>query len=439
MVTPSPVVRPLIGLRYARTDLSGVLAPPYDVIGPEQRERLRERDPHNAVRLELSYTGAADEGGADRYAQAAQTLQAWRRDGVLRYDEGPSLYPHAHEFALRGERLTRVGVLCAVRLTPFEQGAVLPHEGTLRGAREDRRLLMRACRAQMSPVFVLHDDPTGEVAHVIAKMTRGQPVAHAATGDERHRLWRHPADEVAERYCELVGRGPLFIADGHHRYETALAVSRELAPAHPDAPAQAAFNYVLAVLCPAQQPGMVILPTHRLLKLQGREEWERLQALAQLHFIRRRFDHDPADPQGAARALARSLEPPPGGAQFGIYTRAEGYALLSVKSASLPADAGPGGYNQLATVLIHRLLIDAVVGEERIGERVTYITDEAEAVRRVNDGRFDCALFLRPTTVAQMQRAATTGQRMPGKSTYFYPKAPTGLVINDISPHLTIP
>jgi len=437
-VVPSALARPFAGLRYARTDLSDVLAPPYDVIGPDELRRLYERDPHNAARLELSYSGPADSGGEERYAQAARTLDAWRSQGVLAYDDGPCLYPYAHEFSLYGQRLTRAGVLCAVRLTPFEDGMVLPHEGTLRGPREDRRRLMLACQAQISPVLALHEDPRGGVAQAIAEMMTGPPQAHAEVGDERHRLWRRPGDEVVERFCALVGQGPLFIADGHHRYETALGVSRELQAAHPDAAPEAAFNHVLALLCPAQQPGVVILPTHRLLRLRSPQEWDHLERLLEEHFTRAPVACDATDPLAAAGSLVKSLEQPNRGERFGMYTRSGGCALLSIRPEHLPAEPGPGGHNELATVLIHRLLIDALVGPERLAERVDYASDEAEAVRRVTEGRADCALFLRPTTVAQMQRVALAGLRMPGKSTYFYPKAPTGLVIGDISPARTV-
>ncbi|UCH34694.1 MAG: DUF1015 domain-containing protein [Armatimonadota bacterium] len=425
-------------MRYQRRDLSDVLAPPYDIIAPDDEQRLLDRDPHNVVRLELGFTtaGAADDAG--RYSRAAAALQQWRQQGVLADDDAPGLYPCTHTFMLDGESRTRLGVICAVRLTPFEERIVLPHEGTLRAPREDRRRLMLACRAQISPVFALHDDADGRIVEVIAEMMAEQPASEAALGDERHRLWRRRQDRLTDRYCELIAQGPIFIADGHHRYETALAVSRELQRAHPAAPAEAAFNHVLVLLCPAEQPGMMILPTHRVLRLRTSEQRARLDELLARHFETLAVECD-AHPLAAARSLIASLEHADGRARFGIYTKSQGCRLLVAKPESLPNDPGPGGINELGTVLIHRLLIDPILGADGCGEYVDYAMDEAEAVRRVNEGQAECALLLRPTTVEQVKRVASAGLRMPGKSTYFYPKAVTGLVINDTSAERTIP
>jgi uncharacterized protein (DUF1015 family) len=315
---------------------------------------------------------------------------------------------------------------------------VLPHEGTLAAPREDRRRLMLACQAQVSPVFALHDDPDGEIAAVISEMMAQDPVAEAETSGEYHCLWRRRQDELTDRYCELLGQGPLFIADGHHRYETALTVSRELAQTHPQAPPEAAFNHVLALLCPAAQPGVVILPTHRLLRLPNVGQRAHLEALVERHFQRRNVECAGADARDAARALVQSLEHSDGGDLFGMYTARNGCSLLEVKPEYMPRNPGAGGIDELGTVLIHRLLMDPVLGPDGLSACVEYVTSEAEAVQRVDEGRADCALFLRPTTVEQVKRVAGAGLRMPGKSTYFYPKAPTGLVINDISPERII-
>jgi uncharacterized protein (DUF1015 family) len=437
-VTRSFTAQPFAGLRYCREDLSSVLAPPYDVISREDQQRLYERDPHNVVRLEFGRDDPHDADDGDRYSRAASMLHQWCAQDVLGYDDAPCLYPCVHEFSHRGERRTRLGVICAVRLTPFDAGVVLPHEGTLRAPREDRRRLMLACQAQISPVFGLHDDPGGRIADAIQEMLALHPVAHAEINAERHRLWRLRRSELTDRYCESLGQGPLFIADGHHRYETALTVSRELQQANPGSPPNAAFNYVLALLCPANQPGVVILPTHRLLRLNGRQERDRLEALIEQCFERQDVECPASDSFAAARTLVERLDQTGDGIRFGVYSRCDGCRLLMTKLGAVPQDPGPGGINHLGTVIIHRLLIDPVLGPDALGSRVRYVMDEADAVRQVDEGRADYALFLRPTTVEQVKRVAAAGLRMPGKSTYFYPKAPTGLVISDISPGRTI-
>lgn len=434
-VTSGPIARAFVGLRYRREDLSSVLAPPYDVISPEQQERLHRGDPHNVVRLELGY---GDPNTDERYARSAQTLDLWRQQGILGYDDRPCLYPCEHVFKFRGQMRTRVGMVCAVRLKPFEEGVVLPHEGTLKAPREDRRRLMLACKAQISPVFALHDDPAGRIAGLLSEMMADDPIAEAEIDSERHRLWRREQDELTDRYCRSLAQGPLYIADGHHRYETALAVRDELKRAHPNAPADAALNYVLTLLCPGDQPGVVILPTHRLLRFADAKQRAAFEAHLARHFERQPVPCAVGNALEAAHSLIQSLDQGDPTGRFGVYTRADGCALLSVKPEFMPADAGPGGINELGTVLIHRLLIDPAFGPEGLASAVSYVMDEAEAVRRVDEGSAECALFLRPTTVAQVERVAAAGLRMPGKSTYFFPKAPTGLVINDISPDRTI-
>lgn len=454
-MTNRPIARPFIGIRYRQPDLSRILAPPYDIITPAEQERLHQCDPGNVVRLELGYgdTDQADSGPLDaagghepvvpalprqdRYARSGATLRQWLDQGILAYDDEPCIYPYAQSFGARGERRTRVGVLCAVRLTPFEEGVVLPHEGTLAAPRADRRRLMLACQAQISPLLALHDDPRGEIARAIAEMMAKPPVATGQTNDEEHRLWRL-GGAAAEKYCQALGQGPLYIADGHHRYETALTVSREMRVAHPEAPPNAAFNYVLSLLCPAAQPGVVILPTHRLLRLEDGQQRARLESLIGERFERQAVNCPVGQAVDAARELAASLGSSPGVGRFGMYARPGGCSLLAAKPDALPSDPGPGGINHLDTVLIHWLLIDPLLGENALGRRVAYVMDEAEAVQRVDAGEAACALFLRPTTVEQVKRVAAAGLRMPGKSTYFYPKAPTGLVIADISPTRTV-
>jgi len=441
-VTNRPIVRPFVGVRYRQQDLSRVLAPPYDIITCAEQARLHERDGHNVVRLELGYGDADDDNS--RYARAAATLRQWLNEGVLAHDDRPCVYPYAQSFpstslraGSRGERRTRVGALCAVRLTPFEEGLVLPHEGTLKAPREDRRRLVLACQAQISPVLALHDDPRGEIAGAIAEMMAAPAIATAQTNGEEHRLWRLGGD-AAERYCLALGQGPLYIADGHHRYETALTVSRELRTAHPEAPTNAAFDYVLSLLCPAEQPGVVILPTHRLLHLQDEDERARLASLIDERCQRQTMDCPVGDAIASARALMQSLGRSDGIGRFGMYTKFGGCCLLAAKPQFVPREPGPGGIDHLDTVLVHRLLIGPLFGGNAEGSRVSYVMDEAEAVRRVDEGEAGCALFLRPTTVAQVRRVAAARLRMPGKSTYFYPKAPTGLVIADISPGRTV-
>src|SRR5581483_4286499 len=243
---PMAEVRPFAGLRFSGVPLADAIAPPFDVISPAQQAELYDRSPYNVVRLELGRE-------PDRYAEAGRCYQAWRSAGVLRRDE-PSLYLYEQRFAVAGATHTRVGLVVRVKLEPWEAGVVLPHELTHSKAKEDRIQLMRAVKANVSPVFGLYEDPGRELAGKLASAASQPPLAEATDdAGEQHRLWKLPADSVAEFFAGKQ----LFIADGHHRYETALA--------YRDEAGTEAAKYVMMVLVDFADPGLVVFPTHRLM------------------------------------------------------------------------------------------------------------------------------------------------------------------------------
>lgn len=421
-------VVPFRGVRYRlpEAELGMVIAPPYDVISPDQQAALYDRHRLNIIRVELT----REEAGEDRYAAAARALRDWLAEGVLARDPSPAFYAYRQTFSLGPRRVTRTGFFAAVELQPYSAGAVLPHEGTLASARADRLALMRACEADISPVFAMFNDPTGEVRGVLAECsgTRWQ-----GDGDQDHELMPIVADASIEIIRRSLADQPIFIADGHHRYETALALRDEMRGRHPQAAPEAAFNYVLMLLVPTEDEGLVILPTHRVLRNLDAADWADLRPRLQTRFdlTSERLARDDLEAEGE-RIVARLQESDAPG-RFAAYLGGDEIEFLSLRRAPVSRD------ERHDVSILQDAIIIPLVGEggADLGH-INYVSDHATALRLVAQGECALALLLRSTTVAEVQEAALAGQRLPGKSTYFYPKVPTGLVLSLIGPEVMV-
>jgi uncharacterized protein (DUF1015 family) len=435
-----PEIRPFRALRYDRStvpDLRLVVAPPYDVIGSDEHERLLARDPLNVVRLDLPSDEQGDEPD-DRYRRTARTLAAWRSDGTLHKDPHPSVYVYEQTYRVPGSDVVRTqrGFFARLRLEAFgPSSGVLPHERTLPAAREDRYKLLRATGVNTSPVIVLYDDPAVVGRAVLDAVTTDAPVVDIEDEDGvRHRLWAVPADgDNATRVAPLIAvaaEGPVFIADGHHRYETALRYrdERRMSRSCEEDPA---FDYLLTLFIDAAGEELTVLPTHRVVRGLGDDGVSRLLArLDELFEVRRDVGRDELVARFEVAALA------PGGAGvFGLWTRLGG-ALLTARRDVFEPFLPPGGEAvrgldvTLLGVALERLAgldPDAVAAGS-----VGFTKSATEAVDRVDAGidGADAAFLLEPTPIASVIAVARDGDVMPQKSTYFYPKALTGLVIN---------
>lgn len=422
-------------LRYADAagDPADLLAPPYDVIDADEARRLRARSPFNAVRLVLP------EGEAPGcYELAARRLRDWTADGVLARDDGPALWVYGQTFRHGGRELTRHGVFGALRLSEFGEGEVVPHEETHRGPKEDRLALMRAARAQLSPVFLIADDPAGRLPALVDRAVRGGPVLEAETPDGlRHRLWRVVGGPLAEAMRDCVAAGPLLLADGHHRYETALGMARGTPEGHP-------ARRTLACVVGASDPGLVCLPTHRALSRPPGDAWRPFLEDA---FEVRELDlgEGPAGPEGEdaghgapARAADAAAEAGDG-AMVALPGDGPGGTeawLLRPRAGGDGAGGGPPG-TPPAPVAFDRLVLrrgwgigpDPAVERELLG----YHRDPARAVQDAGPG--GAAFLLPPPDVDAIRAAAERGERLPPKSTYFWPKLPSGLLFRPIGPY----
>ena len=410
-------VQPLRALHYDLAEvgsLDDVAAPPYDVIDPEQRRRLAGRSPYNVVRVDLPE-------GDDPYAEAARIFELWQADGAIVRDDEPALWTLTQDYTgPDGRPLVRHGVFARVRVEDYGPGRIRPHERTHPGPREDRLRLTRATRANLSPIFSLYDDPGGTAAKVLAA---AQPF-DAVTDDDGtvNRLGRVSDPAAIARFQEALAHAELLIADGHHRYETARVYAEEVG-------GEGEHRYVLMCLVALQDEGLTVFPTHRLVKDTTPESQEALATT-----LRELFDIEEID--------QADLRPPDGGGPLTMgyidshFKRAFRLTLKDQASADAALQGMPDAYRRLDTAVLERLVLQGPLGltEDDIADLrgLGYSRTDDEALELVLSGTYDAAFFLRSTPVQQVRDVAAAGVNMPPKSTYFFPKVPTGLIFNPL-------
>src|SRR5574337_858253 len=440
------VIAPFRGLRYNPErvgDLSLVMAPPYDVISPEGQQAFHVRHTHNGIRLLLGKTLTDDDAARNQYSRAGDYLRQWQAEHVLVRDSRPALYLYRQTFRLPGvgERV-RSGLIGLVRLEEFGSRTVFPHERTMGAAKADRLRLMQACHANLSSVFGVYPGHVLELDRLMAVAQESTPGIDIADWDGiRHQIWICQDRTAIRRLQAEYAPTPLFIADGHHRYETALTfrdLMRAKETGHPAEAQQRPYNYVMMTLVSAEDPGLVILPIHRVMRRIPGDSLDGYLAQLAAQFTIERMSV-PRDPEAAASALLDLLRQAKGGTHcFGLYG-GEGCAyLLTLADAGAleTEDDKPPVYRQLDVTVVHRLLIDGpwsrCGGGQLPDDALIYHHDAAEAVRMVQTDGWAATIFLNPTKITEVQAVAEAGLRMPPKSTFFYPKLLTGLVIHPI-------
>ena len=413
-------IEPLRALHYDLEKTGGlqpVVAPPYDVIDAEQRAELAARSPYNVVRIDLP-------AGNDPYAEAGRLLAQWREQGVIVTDDQPAFWALEQDYTgPDGQRRQRRGFLTRVRVEEYGAGRIRPHERTHAGPREDRLKLTRATQANLSPIFSLFSDPRGAAWAALAAQATGVPWGEATDDDGTgNRLW-HVEDQAAiDAVRQTLADAELLIADGHHRYETARAYAEEVGGEGPQ-------RYVLMCLVALQDPGVTVFPTHRLVRGLSTEQHE---ALAQE--LRRDFD---IAPLGSNAGLVPEHSDRVRIGYIDSHFRRPYMLTLrdpAIADAALPDHAEP--YRRLDTAVLEALILKGALGmtDEAIDELdgLRYARDFDQALELVQNGEYDAAFFMAPTPIEDVQAIAETGESMPPKSTYFYPKIPTGLVFNSL-------
>lgn len=435
---------PFRGLRFNAAlvgNLSTVTTPPYDVIDQAAQETFYRKNPYNIIRLELGKTFPSDTPADNRYTRAAAEFNRWLKDGVLCQDPLPAFYLYQQEFPYEDSTLVRSGFICGVKLVDYTEGMVLPHEETLPKHKADRLELMRACHANFSSIFGLYNDPAGTVSTILNK-TITEKIPDTVLVDESgttHRLWVIDDQKVISDLREEIAPLPIYIADGHHRYETALLFRREM-----ETKGVSGYEHVMMTLVSLHDPGLVVFPTHRLVKdlpgfhlntfLQKIKEWFTVEVFRLTPTV------GAFSTSGTQEFLNTLKQRGFSAHTFGFYPGGNEVFLLSLKEGVNPNDFAPPGksaaWANLDVSVLHTLILEPLLGigsQERASERnLAYTRDAHGALEQVATGKQQMAFLLNPTRVEQVTAVASAGDKMPQKSTYFFPKLLTGLVINPL-------
>jgi uncharacterized protein (DUF1015 family) len=409
-------------------DISRVVAPPYDVVDPVLQQALHARHPHNVIRLELGLDEPRDGPTGNRYTRAAASLRVWLAAGVLRREREPGIYPYTIEYRSPADvagptKKTLKGFFSTVELEEFGTGRIYPHENTRPSAKTDRLNLLEACRANFSAIFSLFSDPKGSVIQLIDKSVNDDKPRIEFTDDEgfRQRLWAITDRSVLNEIAACMHSAPLFIADGHHRYETALNYRKSRRARAAGAAGLQPYDAVLMLFASLEDPGLTVLPTHRVLTTPVPPPAEIERLLGESLDI----EAVPA-PQFLNALRSRGLTAP----VFGLALRgAASPLLLSVKPGHRPG-AGASERDKLDVSLLQTLVMSKLCPKESDQHALIYTKDDQEALDLVARGQATAALLLNPTKVSEVRAVAAAGERMPHKSTYFFPKPLTGLVMN---------
>ena len=405
-------VVPFHGLRYDESKagpLADLLSPPYDVISDADRQALYARSPFNVVRVEEGKTEPGDDAKKNKYSRAKAALEEWLDKGVLKVDSSPAFYLYDHYFVVDGQRIRRRGFLGALRLYQEGRGIVRPHERTFPKAKTDRLSLLRATRTNTSPVFGLYADEKGEIAKALETwMVRGPArlVADARIGAERHLVWSLDDKALTQKLSATLKDQRIYIADGHHRYETGLAYLKEEIEAAKIDFDEDSSHFTLAYLCALDDPGLRILGTHRVIR--GADA-----AIDEL--VPRSFDVAVVD-----RAAYDETQP-------GIVLVRDGQYTVLTPKAGLDLSAMPASWRALPVAQAEELLIEPA---RKLGGEVTYEHDVEKAIAQAHDGA--TTVLLRAVEAETLQRVADAWERLPQKATYFYPKVPAGLVLRPL-------
>jgi len=431
-----PEIQAFRGIRYDLGhvgSLSDVVAPPYDVIGPDLQDELYKKHPCNVVRLILNRPEPGDDEANNSYTRAKRFFRNWRSEGVLFTEPDPAIYVYHQEFTSGGQTYTRRGFMARMRLERFGEGMVFPHEQTMRAPKIDRLMLTAVCQANLSQVFGLYPDPSGEAQALleaaIAEMTPIEAADHLGVV---HRLWPVTDVEVISAVASLVGPKPVFIADGHHRYETACDYRDQVYDSgalRADHPA----GFVLIMCVAMEDPGLLVLPTHRLFRGLGPISSEELRAKLGECFTTRLVGQGP----DLGASVWEDVETAGDQGTLGFYTREDQQWMVAqltdagrTRLAEVASDHNDS-WRQLGVSILHRLVVEALLAAPDLPEP-QYMHCVEQVLDALRTGEFPLAALVPPATVDHIRAVSLSGERMPAKSTYFYPKLLSGLVINPL-------
>ncbi len=436
-------ILPFSGILYNQEkikELARVLAPPFDIISNEAQEKYYRMSPYNVIRLILGKEFPGDSEADNRYIRSAQFFREWSEQKILVRDGSPSIYLLEQEYELRsdimgeaavegkGKTVKRRGFIALAQLEDFSKGIVRPHEGTLTEPKRDRLNLLRACRANFSQIFTTYEDANNSIDKLWEKRNETPLLDLVNEENIRHRLWRIDEEESVNLMVEAMRDKKLFIADGHHRYESALEYRNELRKNNPRHSARESYNYVVAYFVNMENNGLEILPIHRAIRSFAGFDGKRLIVEAGKYFDIKKVDN--------LKELLGQLKDEKARHRTGMYMGGNEFYLLGLKDEKITKGLIAGRqeiFCQLDVVILHTLIIERVLKiSPESQQRIDYSEKINEAVGKVRDGSHCVAFFLRPVKLSEFKAVVEAGEVMPKKSTFFYPKLLSGLVINKI-------
>lgn len=424
-------------------DYAQVVTPPYDVIKPQDQERFYLQHPYNVIRLDFGKNFPSDTPEDNRYTRAARILQIWKKEQILVQDAEPAIYLYRIQYRLPGQPLrVRTGFISLLGLEPFDTGKVRPHEKTFSAFKQDRYLLFQHCQMQFCPIFSFYLDPENQALSLLSEQAQPQPFIDFVDQDGiRHQLWKITDRPALANIQGIFSDKTVYIADGHHRYETSLAYQSDMLRRHSDLGKTAPFNYTLMFLCPMEDPGLTIFPVHRALNRLFDLDPLVLEKKLSEDFIIEKIPFHPENKKQVLQDFFLRLEEKGKEARvFGFFmAQTSWFYLLTLKPESLDKAWGenlPPLLRRLDVMILSRLIFQKVLGvrrEELDQENIIeYRHDRLEILKLVEKGQSQMSFILNPTPIEQIRQIAEASLVMPRKSTYFYPKTLTGLVMNSL-------
>ena len=430
-------IRLFRGVHYNQSlikDWPAVICPPYDIIPPQLQQELYLRSEYNFVRLEFGRELPQDTVTDNKYTRSATTLEQWLKQGILEVDEEPAIYLHDQYFRHQGRGYKRRGIIARVRVEEWDNMVIRPHEGTMAEPRGDRLSLLWALQANTSPILALFEDRGRQISSVLAARERNKPLMNfKSIGGEGHTIWAVTQPEVVNQISSSLAGQPLYIADGHHRYESTLAYLREKRAYSPSASGDEAFNFVMMTLVDFTDPGLIILPPHRLVRGISKQTLAGLMAQLKAFFD---IEELPLTMPGVWKQVDNLLTETDRTqlVLFGLAT--ERLLVLKLRDQAAVSQMMPYFHSELYKTLdvsiIDHIILEKLLAMSSDKEQssLDYSYDRSDAVNRVLSQEYQLAFLLSPVKTEVIKAIADAGDKMPRKSTYFYPKLPAGLIVN---------
>jgi len=429
-------IRAFKGILYneEKVNLERAVAPPYDVISPREQGKYYNLSEYNVIRLILGKEYPGDNAVNNKYTRAATFFQEWLREGVLREDEKPAIYLYQQEYSLKtGERKRRIGFIALAKLEDFDTGKIFPHERTEPKTKIDRLNLLRACKAHFCQIFALYSDPRRGIDHILEAKAKEQPIIDVRDEDgARHKLWRINEQKTIDKIVQIIKDKALYIADGHHRYETALNFRNEMRKKFPEL--TEVYDYVIMMLVNMDGEELTILPIHRVVRNIKELNFHKLLQKIEEFFDLQILQFNRANETIQREKFLEKLREKRKDRTFGMYWGDKYYLLTVREEKTIDEILGPGHsaeWKKLDVITLHNLLFGRILGLKKtyLEDSIKYTIYEEEAIEFINRGEYQIAFFLNPTKINQIKKIANNREIMPQKSTFFYPKLLSGLVM----------